>query len=199
MARMKDPYFFGYGSLVNTKSHGYEDARPATLNGWRRAWVATPRFNTVLLSGVRAPGESIKGLIAAVPGANWSELDQREDGYARLAASEHVDHALPNETEVSVYAVDPDHIHDSVSHVILMSYLDVVVQGFHEVYGADGVQHFFDTTDNWHTPIVDDRADPIYPRHQKLTKMQTQLVDDNLHRLSAQVKQRHEAPLSRKF
>ena len=199
MARMKDPYFFGYGSLVNTKSHDYEDAQPATLVGWRRAWVATPRYHVVLLSGVRAPGASIKGLIAAVPGADWAALDAREEGYARLATSKDVDHALPDETEISVYAVDPEHIHDSNSHMILMSYLDVVVQGFHEVYGAEGVQHFFDTTDNWHTPILDDRAEPIYPRHQKLTKSQTAMVDDNLDRLSAQVKQRHETSLPSKF
>jgi hypothetical protein len=75
----------------------------------------------------------------------------------------------------------------------------VVVQGFHEVYGDAGVQHFFETTDNWHTPIIDDRDDPIYPRHQKLTGEQRDLVDGNLARLSAQVKQRHEAPLPPKF
>ena len=196
---MKDPYFFGYGSLVNTKSHGYSDPRPATLKGWRRAWVATARYPVVLLSGVRDPEHSIKGLIAAVPNADWDALDTREAGYARLHASQHVEHALPDSTEISVYAVDPAHIHESRDHMILLSYLDVVVQGFHEVYGEEGVQHFFDTTDNWHTPIVDDRKDPFYPRHQTLTPLQTSLVDDNLTRLSAQIKQRHEATLPGKF
>lgn len=196
---MKDPYFFGYGSLVNTKSHSYTDPQPATLKGWRRAWVATARYPVVLLSGVRAAGHSIKGLIAAVPDANWAALDTREAGYARLPASEHVEHRLPETTQISVYAVDPGHIHDSTEHMILLSYLDVVVQGFHEVYGEEGVEHFFDTTDNWHTPIVDDRADPFYPRHQKLTRLQKSLVDDNLERLSAQIKQRHEASLPAKF
>ena len=146
-----------------------------------------------------AEGHSIKGLIAAVPGADWDALDTREAGYARLRASQHVDHDLPHPTDVSVYAVDPAHIHDSSEHMILLSYLDVVVQGFHEVYGVDGVQHFFETTDNWHTPIVDDRADPFYPRHQKLTRAQQALVDDNLAQLSAQIKQRHEAPLPAKY
>lgn len=196
---MTDPYFFGYGSLVNTKSHTYENAQPATLKGWRRAWVATARYPVVLLSAVRAPGQSIQGLIAAVPGADWAALDERERGYARLAASEHIDHPLPRNTDISVYAVAPDHIHDSDSHMILLSYLDVVVQGFHEVYGTSGVQHFFDTTDNWHTPILDDRSEPIYPRKQRLTQEQTHLVDENLNRLSAQIKQRHEAPLPSKF
>lgn len=196
---MKDPYFFGYGSLVNTKSHDYPDPRPATLNGWRRAWVATPRYGVVLLSGVPAPGHSIQGLIAAVPGADWAALDAREGGYARLPASEHVNHALPLTPDIAVYAVEPEHVRENDSHIILLSYLDVVVQGFDEVYGEDGVQHFFDTTDNWHTTILDDRAEPVYPRHQKLTRRQTDLVDENLDRLSAQVQQRHEATLPPKF
>jgi len=196
---MKDPYFFGYGSLVNTKSHDYPDPQPATLKGWRRAWVATPRYGVVLLTGVRAPGHSIKGLIAAVPNADWAALDAREAGYARLSASDDVDHAHPTQPDIAVYAVDPEHMHESDTHMILLSYLDVVVQGFYEVYGEDGVQHFFDTTDNWHTPILDDRSDPIYPRHQKLTQKQTDLVNANIDRLSAQVKQRHEASLPPEF
>ena len=196
---MKDPYFFGYGSLVNTKSHSYPDPRPATLKGWRRAWVATPGYGVVLLTGVPAPDHEIKGLVAAVPGADWAALDARERGYARLAASEHVTHDLPTQAEIAVYAVHADNMVQSNTHVILLSYLDVVVQGFHEVYGEDGVAHFFDTTDGWHTPILDDRADPIYPRHQQLTPIQTRLVDDHLCRLSAQVQQRHEASLPPKF
>lgn len=196
---MNDPYFFGYGSLVNTKSHDYPDPQPATLRDWRRAWVATPRYGVVLLTGVRAPGHSIKGLIAAVPGADWDALDAREGGYARLPASTHVDHALGAAPDIAVYAVDPENVQQSDSHMILLSYLDVVAQGFDEVYGAEGVQHFFDTTDNWHTSILDDRADPIYPRHQKLTTHQTDLVDTHLDRLSAKIKQRHEAPLPPEF
>ncbi len=39
-ARMSDPAFFGYGSLVNLRTHGYDDPRPATLHGWRRVWRA---------------------------------------------------------------------------------------------------------------------------------------------------------------
>ncbi|ABG30870.1 gamma-glutamylcyclotransferase [Roseobacter denitrificans] len=196
---MNDPYFFGYGSLVNTKSHDYPNPQPATLRGWRRAWVATPRYGVVLLTGVPAPGHRIDGLIAHVPGADWAALDAREGGYARLPASEHVDHALPHQPEIAVYAVAPEDMTDNNSHRILLSYLDVVVQGFHEVYGDSGVRHFFDTTDNWHTPILNDRADPIYPRHQKLTRAQTALVDDNLDRLSAQIQERHEATLPPKF
>lgn len=196
---MNDPYFFGYGSLVNTKSHSYPDPRPATLNGWRRAWVATPRFGVVLLTGVPAPGHSIQGLIAAVPGADWDALDAREGGYARLPARHAVDHNHPHDPDIAVYAVAPENHLPRNRQMILLSYLDVVVQGFHEVFGETGVQGFFDTTDGWDTPIVNDRASPLYPRHQTLTKGQTALVDDHLARLSAQVQERHEAPLPPEF
>ncbi|WP_300060875.1 gamma-glutamylcyclotransferase family protein [uncultured Roseobacter sp.] len=196
---MSDPYFFGYGSLVNTKSHSYPDPHPATLNGWRRAWVATPRFGVVLLTGVPTPGHSIDGLIAAVPNADWAALDARENGYARLPAHHAVDHAHPATPEIAVYAVQRENMLERSSQMILLSYLDVVVQGFHEVFGEAGVQRFFETTDGWNTPILNDRADPRYPRHQQLTKRQTALVDGHLDALSAQVKQRHEAPLPPEF
>lgn len=196
---MHDPYFFGYGSLVNTKSHNYPDPRPATLNGWRRAWVATPRFGVVLLTGVRAPGHSIQGLIAAVPGADWEALDAREGGYARIPARDDVTHDHPQAPDIAVYAVAPENHQKRNNHMILLSYLDVVIQGFHEVFGEAGVQGFFDTTDGWDTPIVNDRADPIYPRHQVLTQGQTALVDDHLLRVSAQVQHRDKPPLPPQF
>ena len=196
---MKDPYFFGYGSLVNVKTHDYPDQHPATLQGWRRAWVATSRYGVVLLTGIRAPDHRIDGLIAAVPRGDWASLDARESGYNRHAAHDDVDHGHPTRPEIAVYAVHEENMLDRDGHVILLSYLDVVVQGFHEVYGEAGVQRFFDTTDGWDTVILDDRAHPLYPRHQELTLDQTALVDWHLDRLSAEIKQRHEAPLTSKF
>lgn len=196
---MNDPYFFGYGSLVNDKTHTYPDTRPATLQGWRRAWVATPRFGVVLLTGVQAPGHCIQGLIAAVPGADWAALDAREGGYQRLPATHDVAHDLGGTPDIAVYAVAKENQLAQSDHMILLSYLDVVVQGFNTVFGADGVQGFFDTTDGWDTPIVNDRADPVYPRHQSLTASETALVDGHLSRLSAQVKERHETSLTAEF
>ena len=196
---MTDPYFFGYGSLVNVNTHIYPDPRPATLHGWRRAWVATPRFGVVLLTGVRAPGHSIDGLIAKVPDADWDALDAREAGYARITAGSDVTHAHDHDPEIAVYAVAGENILQSSNHMILLSYLDVVVQGFNAVYGAAGVQRFFDTTDGWDTVILNDRDDPVYPRHQSLLPDESALVDDHLRRLSAQVKLRHETTLTSEF
>ncbi|XDA98650.1 gamma-glutamylcyclotransferase family protein [Sulfitobacter sp. LCG007] len=184
------PYFFGYGSLVNRATHGYPDARPATLDGWRRAWVATPGYRTVLLTGVRAPGHAIKGLIAAVPGGDWQALDTRERGYARLPAGGSVRHDLSGQVPIAVYAVDPGDFRSREDHCILLSYLDVVVQGFLQVFGEDGVAHFFETTDNWDTPVFDDRSAPLYPRHQRLSPAEAGLVDSHLDHLG--VRFRHD-------
>ncbi|MFK7869276.1 MAG: gamma-glutamylcyclotransferase family protein [Roseobacter sp.] len=184
---MHDPYFFGYGSLVNTKSHDYPDPRPAKLKGWRRAWVATPRYGVVLLTGVEAPGHDIDGLIAKVPGADWQALDAREAGYQRQTAHHATEHDLPHGPDIAVYAVARENQRPRGDQKILLSYLDVVVQGFHEVFGEAGVARFFDTTDNWDTPILNDRAAPVYPRAQVLSRAQTSLVDDHLAALKAVV------------
>ena len=43
--------------------------------------------------------------------------------------------------------------------------------------GAAGVADFFATTDGWEAPILNDRAAPQYPRHQRLTGEEHELVD----------------------
>ena len=54
------------------------------------------------------------------------------------------------------------------------------MQGYLRVHGEEGVGQFFDTTDGWDMPILDDRAAPLYPRHQVLTAAETALVDHHL-------------------
>lgn len=46
---------------------------------------------------------------------------------------------------------------------VLLSYLDVVVQGYFREFGRKGVVHFFEMTEGWHAPVLNDRANPIYP------------------------------------
>lgn len=188
---MNDPYFFGYGSLVNQDTHIYPNARHATLQDWRRAWVRTDARDVVFLTAVPAIGHRIDGLIAAVPDADWATLDLREGGYQRISSDGNVAHVGDPVAEIAHYAVDPTDMRKGGAHVILLSYLDVVVQGYLREFGADGVQAFFDTTDGWDTPILDDRAAPKYPRAQVLTASETQLVDQHLSRLSARVQQGH--------
>lgn len=176
------PWFFGYGSLVNRATHAYPLAQHATLNGWRRTWVRTALRDVVFLSIHPAPGHSIAGLIAAVPGADWSALDLRESGYARIDATAHVTHAAPA-SSIAAYQVPQDNQRSGGDHRILLSYLDVVVQGFAREFGPAGAEAFFATTDGWDTPVLDDRAAPLYPRAQPLVPAERALTD----RLLAQV------------
>jgi hypothetical protein len=181
------PYFFGYGSLVNRNTHAYPDARPARLRGWRRQWVRTGVREVVFLSVMQDAGTTIDGLIAAVPGADWDALDAREYGYARHSSGGGVLHDILPAPDVAHYAIPPDRQRSGGEHVILLSYLDVVVQGFLREYGLEGVIRFFDTTDGWDTPVLDDRSAPRYPRHQTLTDAERAQVDTHLDRLSARV------------
>ncbi|MEX0312514.1 MAG: gamma-glutamylcyclotransferase family protein [Tateyamaria sp.] len=176
------PWFFGYGSLVNRATHAYPHAQRASLEGWRRVWVRTALRDVVFLSVHEAPGDSIDGLIAAVPGADWAALDQRESGYDRIDATSAVMHAA-DATDIAFYQVPAHAQRQGGDHRILLSYLDVVVQGFAREFGDAGAEHFFATTDGWDTPVLDDRAAPLYPRAQRLTTQERALTD----RLLAQV------------
>lgn len=178
-ARMSDPAFFGYGSLVNLATHTYDDPRPAALDGWRRIWRRTTLRQAAYLSVTPAQGGTLQGIVARVPGADWSTLDEREAAYRRHDISGTIRHTGPK-SPTALYQVRPDHLSEDSNHPILLSYLDVVVQGYLHVFGAAGVVHFFDTTDGWEAQILDDRADPIYPRHQLLTREERMLVDRHL-------------------
>ncbi|MEX3014157.1 gamma-glutamylcyclotransferase family protein [Gymnodinialimonas hymeniacidonis] len=178
---MSDPYFFGYGSLVNRQTHAYPDAAQARVKGWRRAWQGTRLREVAFLTAVPDSESEISGLIAAVPGADWAALDERERAYARHPVVP-FGHGKPVEPLVQIYAVEPTHA-DVGEHPILLSYLDTVIQGYLSEFGEAGALNFFDTTTGWHLPIVDDRDDPIYPRATVLTMDERAFVDENLRRI----------------
>lgn len=185
---MTDPYFFGYGSLVNLATHDFPDPHPARLRGWRRAWCHTDLRPVAFLTAVPDAQSEIDGMIAHVPKNDWAALDEREWAYDRIAATEQVSHPLPRAVEIAVYAVPQRRRNDpNQSHPILLSYVDVVVQGYLRAFGETGVRDFFDTTDGWNAPILNDRAEPRYPRHQQLRPEETDLVDAHLNRIAAQI------------
>ena len=131
-------------------------------------------------------GCTILGLVAEVPGGDWSALDVRETGYTRAPA-----HAVIDDQHhpIQVYSVPQSHARSpSDGHPILLSYLDAVIQGFLVEYGAAGAAHFFDTTAGWQAPILDDRSAPQYPRAQVLSKAELSAVDDGLRKLGAQIR-----------
>ncbi|KIC10945.1 hypothetical protein RA19_09440 [Leisingera sp. ANG-M1] len=175
---MAAPFFFGYGSLVNTATHSYGGARPARLRGWRRAWVHTGLRDVAFLSAVPCADSAIDGLIAEVPGADWAALDEREFAYERLPATDQVQHDAAGAPEISVYAVAPEKQNGVTDrHPVLLSYLDVVLQGYLQVFGEAGVKEFIATTDGWEASVLNDRAAPRYPRHQVLSAQERDLFD----------------------
>ncbi len=184
------PYFFGYGSLVNTATHAYGDPQPARLKGWRRRWIQTGLREAAFLTAIPCPNSEIDGLIAAVPGANWAALDEREWAYDRLPASDAVSHGLAHPADISVYAVPMDRrATGPEKHPILLSYLDVVVQGYLDVFGRTGVEAFFATTDGWDIEVLNDRKAPRYPRAQPLCDALQALTDQHMQSIGVRVVQ----------
>lgn len=181
------PCFFGYGSLVNRDTHTYTAAERAQLKGWRRRWVYTQARGIAFLSVVPDSATTIRGLIADVPNADWAVLDAREWGYDRIASGSDVIHPRDAATEISHYAVPHETWVAANGQHILLSYLDVVVQGYLREFGAQGVADFFDTTDGWDTLVCDDRAAPQYPRAQTLSQQETALVDQHIALRNVQV------------
>ncbi|WP_245243210.1 gamma-glutamylcyclotransferase family protein [Pararhodobacter sp. SW119] len=182
----RDPYFFGYGSLVNRATHAYAPAHRARLKGWRRAWRHTALRDGPFLTAVPCPRSEIEGLIAAVPGADWIALDAREEGYDRLALTDGLSVEAITGIETQIYAV-PAQAEVAPEGAILLSYVDVVLQGYLLEFGLDGVRRFMDTTDGWDTPVRNDRAAPLYPRAQRLSAAETVMVDAEMARLGVTI------------
>lgn len=183
---MTDPFFFGYGSLVNRRTHGFAEAYLAQISGWRRAWRHTGLREVAFLTAVPEPGAEMDGLIAAVPGADWAALDEREWAYARHTVGHLVAHEAGREVHVEVYAVADAHsAPPSVRHPLLLSYIDTVVQGYLQGFGEAGAERFFASTEGWDVPVVNDRAAPRYSRAQPLGPSERAFVDRHLERLGA--------------
>ena len=177
---MNHNMFFGYGSLVNRATQDYPGVKRATISGWRRAWRHTGARKVAFLTAVPCPNTRIDGLLAEVPGGDWAALDAREWAYIRAPAE-------PGRG-AQIYHIPADlHTAPSQTHPILLSYLDVVVQGYLNEFGEAGVARFFATTDGWEAPIINDRTAPQYPRAQQLSPDETALVDAMLSDVGATV------------
>ena len=188
---MADPFFFGYGSLVNRATHDYAESYPAKLAGWRRVWRHTQLRPVAFLTAEPAEGVEIDGLISQVPGNDWAALDKREHAYDRTHVTEITRHEVTRPLAVQVYSIPHGkHGAPDETHPVLLSYLDVVVQGYLREFGEGGVRHFFETTAGWDAPILDDRVTPRYPRHQRLDDDERGLVDDWLREVEARVIER---------
>lgn len=178
---MAEPFFFGYGSLVNRATHTFPKVNPASITGWRRGWRHTDLREAAFLTAISDPDTTIQGLIAHVPNDDWVALDKREWAYDRVPVTSAVEHSLAYDIDIAVYAVPTErYSKPSAKHPIMLSYLDVVVQGYLQEFGEDGARQFFETTDGWDIPVLNDRQSPHYPRHQTLSDTETAFVDHHL-------------------
>ncbi len=175
---MIDGYFFGYGSLANRQTHDYAQAHAATARGWRRAWRFTSHRQVAFLTVVPDAGCQIEGLVAGVPASDWAALDERERAYDKLPASDDVTHAAGDAADVVIYAIPETQLNlPDAHHPVLLSYVDVVLQGYLREYGRAGAERFLATTTGWEAPILNDRAAPRYSRAQRLTADEQAYVD----------------------
>ncbi|MEO0922622.1 MAG: gamma-glutamylcyclotransferase [Pseudomonadota bacterium] len=179
-------YIFGYGSLVNAKTHNYKETQKARLSGWRRMWRKTDMREAAFLTIVPDLNCELDGLVARVAPEQWEELRERELAYAQLEARSQVTCDLSSDTSLAIFSIeDGKHFMPDDTSPVLLSYIDVVVQGYLEVFGRGGVERFFQTTDGWEAPVRDDRSTPIYRRHQQLDVTQTDIVNAMLRNVGA--------------
>lgn len=177
-------YFFGYGSLVNLATHDYENPQKAQVFGWRRRWVSSIDREVSFLSVEKTPESVIDGMVASVGPKGWMALDKREAEYGRHVLKQG-DLVSEVSAPVQIYVARSECI-DIGGHEkpILLSYIDCVIQGFLKHFGAEGVANFFASTVGWDRSIKNDRTAPIYPRAQKLTCHEIEVVDAHLRNLS---------------
>lgn len=185
---MHDPFFFGYGSLVNRDTHDYPNVYRARVRGWRRAWRHTAGRSVPYLTGVPCEHSEIDGLVAMVPGGDWAALDLREAGYDRHHLGVQLSVQAEHPVQAQIYAVCPTRtVHPEDKPAINLSYIDVVVQGYLREFGEAGAHGFFATTDGWDTPVRDDRRNPRYARHKVLSAAERAFVDERLAEIGARV------------
>lgn len=183
---MQTPYFFGYGSLVNLDTHSYPDAQPACLDGWRRVWRHTDRQPRPFLTIERDPATSISGMIARVPNGDWQALDCREAGYDRVAVTRSVTHEVAEPVDIAAYSIpDGKHHRPTQDLPIILSYVDVVIQGYLRHFGEKGAAEFFATTTGWDVPILNDRQSPHYPRYCPVSRQAKSIVDAHIDDIGA--------------
>ncbi len=183
-----DRLCFGYGSLVNRKTHDFAPSRPAEIKDWQRSWshrIRSSGQGASSLTITPAPGVSIKGLVSTVRPDQIAGLDAREAGYDLHTLPAPVFGGQLAKTDpIHTYISADDQIGDA-EHPILQSYLDTVLLGFLREFAESGVTHFLDTTVGWQTPILKDRINPIYPRTTPLAADHADFFDQELKKLGA--------------
>ena len=170
---MDSKYFFGFGSLVNSKTHCFDFVGHVTVKDQIREWVTVPDRPYSFLSMVEHLGTDVPGTIMRVPVSLQQDLDAREHGYSARDITGKILGEQPDLVET--YQADTQLAEENKP--ILLSYLDCVIQGYLREFSEIEATGFFETTRNWNRPILNDRNDPIYPRSVELGSVERRLID----------------------
>lgn len=180
--------YFGYGSLVNenTLRTKYIASIPAELKNWQRMWdipagVEIGPETDALLTARPSSNTSTKGVVVFDLAKNLPDVDKREHNYDRKTIA-HPDMKIADEfrdlqCDFFVYEAHKRNDVPENKPPISQSYLDAVLQGFLNIYGEAGVEEFIASTVNFHTPILQDRGTPRYPRSVSLSHRERELID----------------------
>ncbi|WP_068316611.1 gamma-glutamylcyclotransferase family protein [Polycladidibacter hongkongensis] len=187
--------YFGYGSLVNARTLPKEaQVIPGVLSGWLREWrlyspwdklVAGTCRGVCALTVIPSAGTKIYGGMMRDHRSNLAALDARESRYFRQTlepTSFQADEAAHIPEGCFLYQASEENYHwGTVESPMLQSYVDCVLQGFHDFWGEAGIDHFINTTRGWdRVPMLMDRGAPFYPRAQHLPVDLAALIDAKL-------------------
>ena len=185
--------YFGYGSLVNTRTlPPGTHVRAGRLNGWVREWRVVGLTDSgrgiCALSVAPEPGVSILGVLASEPKSGLAKLEKREMRYDKVpSVGEHFrcEEEQPGPEDMFLFQAKAENRDwGSESYPILQSYIDCVLLGFHDFWGEAGIRHFIETTRGWHAPVLADRHAPLYPRAIQADPEVIALIDRYLEPLS---------------
>jgi cation transport protein ChaC len=185
---------FGYGSLVNRQTlQPGGNVRPGVLHGWVREWrIAgqTPAGRSCALTVRPHENGRIMGVLIEQSAAGLPDLDRREWRYDRHRIADDAFWYTGAENGAAdaafVYCAKREHYRwGDADHPIFLSYIDVVLNGYADVFGDDGVDHFVATTNGWQVPILNDRSAPRYPRAQPVSRARQRRFDAALAAIGA--------------
>lgn len=122
-----------------------------------------------LLSVHRNPEHAIHGMLIIDRVEALPALDDRERLYSRQVIDFSQLELFGDASLIGEIAPEHLFIYEGpamppCNSLLLQSYLDAVMAGFHAAHGEDGVRQFLATTDGFGRQVLRDRDAPIYPR-----------------------------------
>jgi len=183
---------FAYGSLLNKATWSFNaDIELVRADGWVRQWrqiVQTDKGIICALTISPSSKSSIDGILLEVSDSVGRILNKREVGYnkTKIPASR-ILQSVQGKIDVSLkipaitYTASKSTIGWATKKApILLSYIDVVAKGYFDLFGLEGAKNFFNTTQGWNLPILNDRDKPLYPRAVQLNTEFLELVDQQI-------------------